>query len=211
MIEDDPKRNPPPPEENEAIDERTAELVSYLDGELEPGKANEVEAKLGRDTHLRREAESLRRAWDLLDFLPRPEPSADFTNKTLSQVLPLKELSPGGSAVSSPRNGSSPSGSPLAAISNRSEKASTPGMDSSLYHRLLWGVAILFFAWVGWLSQPPIRNLLFPREEKNYDVQLVTEMRLLEHLKYYRHIEDLSFLQALDTQELFGEEPFIRE
>src|SRR5205814_10335158 len=34
----------------------------------------------------RAEAEALRRTWALLDFLPRPEPSTDFTTRTLSRV-----------------------------------------------------------------------------------------------------------------------------
>jgi anti-sigma factor RsiW len=71
----------PPPDET-ARDE----LVAYLDGELDPNRAHAVEARLSASPDVRREAETLRQTWELLDHLPRPEPSPDFTHRTLERV-----------------------------------------------------------------------------------------------------------------------------
>src|SRR5579884_2574830 len=72
-----------PPPLNE---EERAELVAYLDGELSGERARAVETRLSLDPAARAEADALKRTWDLLDFLPRPEPSASFTQKTLSRA-----------------------------------------------------------------------------------------------------------------------------
>src|SRR5229473_2045109 len=69
-------------------DER-AELVAYLDGELNEEAAQVLEARLSREPDLRAEAEALKRTWELLDYLPRPEP-------------------PGGSGPGSPRSAGRP-------------------------------------------------------------------------------------------------------
>ncbi len=62
------------------------ELVAYLDGELDEEQAHSVEARISLDPTLRAEAETLKRAWDMLDYLPKPEPSASFTNRTLDRI-----------------------------------------------------------------------------------------------------------------------------
>src|SRR4051812_16621241 len=72
-----------PPPLNE---EERAELVAYLDGELSGDRARALEARLSLDPTARAEADALKRTWDLLDFLPRPEPSPSFTQKTLSRA-----------------------------------------------------------------------------------------------------------------------------
>src|SRR5436309_3108178 len=67
-------------------DEDRENLVAYLDGELDEDAAAVLESKLSRDPVARAEADALRRTWELLDYLPRPEPSSDFTNRTLSRL-----------------------------------------------------------------------------------------------------------------------------
>jgi anti-sigma factor RsiW len=71
-------------------------LVAYLDGELDEDEAREMEIRLSRDPTTRAEAEALRRTWELLDHLPRPEPSPNFTHRTLERVT-------GGVSSSRPR------------------------------------------------------------------------------------------------------------
>jgi anti-sigma factor RsiW len=71
-------------------DKERADLVAYLDGELAGEAARALEAKLSLNPQVRAEAESLRRTWALLDYLPRPEPSPSFTNRTLSRVAPVE-------------------------------------------------------------------------------------------------------------------------
>ncbi len=66
------------------------ELVAYLDGELSGDAARRMEAKLSLNPAIRAEAEALRRTWDLLDFLPKPQPSARFTHRTMERLTPLQ-------------------------------------------------------------------------------------------------------------------------
>ncbi len=68
-----------------------ANLVAYLDGELTGEAARALEAKLSLDPATRAEADALRRTWDLLDFLPRPQASAHFTHRTLERLSPLRD------------------------------------------------------------------------------------------------------------------------
>ena len=67
-------------------DDDRATLVAYLDGELDEEQARDVEARINRDPTVRAEVESLKRTWDLLDYLPRAEPSPTFTQRTVSLV-----------------------------------------------------------------------------------------------------------------------------
>lgn len=196
------------PDDDSPDDERTAELVSYLDGELNPEEVDEIEAELGRDKQLRNEVDSLKRAWDLLDFLPRTEPSSNFTERTLSHIAPLQSLPASGSSLSrsaSPGNAPRTSGSGVSIV-----PAVTPagGRRTRL---VSWSVAMVLFGFLGWFLQRPLQQLFAPRDDKNTDAQLLSELRLLKNLKYYRHIDDFSFLQALDQPELFAEEPFTRD
>src|SRR5262249_36202546 len=78
-----PMSEPAPLNEHEQAD-----LVAYLDGELAGEAARAVEAKLSLDPAARAAADALRPAWDLLDYLPPPEPSARLPEKTLSRVGP---------------------------------------------------------------------------------------------------------------------------
>jgi len=67
-------------------EEERANLVAYLDGELDEAKARALEARLSTDPRARAEADSLRRTWDLLDYLPRTEASTSFTHRTLEKL-----------------------------------------------------------------------------------------------------------------------------
>jgi len=73
------------------LDDREQEdLVAFLDGELTGDEARVIERKLSLDPTARAEADILRRTWDLLDYLPRPEPSASFTEKTLTRLSAVR-------------------------------------------------------------------------------------------------------------------------
>jgi anti-sigma factor RsiW len=71
-------------------DQERADLVAYLDGELTGEAARAMEAKLSLDPATRAEADALRRTWELLDFLPQPQPSLRFTHRTLERLGPLR-------------------------------------------------------------------------------------------------------------------------
>jgi anti-sigma factor RsiW len=67
-------------------DDEREELVAHLDGELDEARARVVEARLSLDPAARAEAEALNRAWEMLDYLPRPEPTEGFTHRTMERV-----------------------------------------------------------------------------------------------------------------------------
>src|SRR5205823_3534064 len=73
-------------------DEDKANLVAFLDGELDERTAHALETKLNTDPQARAEAEALRRTWGLLDYLPRPEPSPSFTHRTLERLAAHRPL-----------------------------------------------------------------------------------------------------------------------
>ncbi len=66
--------------------EQRADLVAYLDGELEEDAARDIEQVLASSEVARHEVEMLDRTWDLLDILPRETASEEFTAKTLATV-----------------------------------------------------------------------------------------------------------------------------
>src|ERR1700746_1699736 len=77
-------------------DKERADLVAYLDGEADDQRARAIEAKLTLDPQARAEAVALRKTWELLDYLPRAEPSASFTHRTLERVsgqMPVQSTS----------------------------------------------------------------------------------------------------------------------
>jgi anti-sigma factor RsiW len=73
-------------------DEERTDLVAYLDGELDGEKARALEARISRDPKIRAEADALAKSWELLDYLPRPEPSPNFTHRTLDRISVQQKL-----------------------------------------------------------------------------------------------------------------------
>ena len=69
-------------ETHRLTDLERANLVAYLDGELNEAEARDLGTKITQSVTARREIDSLKKAWDLLDFLPRPEPPDDFPGRT---------------------------------------------------------------------------------------------------------------------------------
>ena len=66
-------------------------LVAYLDGELEDAPSQEIDRLLARSDVARHEVEALSRAWEMLDLLPNPKASSEFTSKTMA-TLQLEEV-----------------------------------------------------------------------------------------------------------------------
>lgn len=62
------------------------QLVAYLDGELDDAQAVQVEQRLADRPDMRDQVERLSRTWDLLDLLPTPRATHEFTNRTLTAV-----------------------------------------------------------------------------------------------------------------------------
>jgi hypothetical protein len=63
-----------------------AELVAYLDGELDEAATLVVEARIATDPDARAELDALKQTWGMLDYLPKASPSPNFTNRTLERL-----------------------------------------------------------------------------------------------------------------------------
>lgn len=68
-------------------DPERANLVAYLDGELNEAESRALATKVTQSVTARREIESLQKTWELLDFLPRPDAAPDFATRTVSLAL----------------------------------------------------------------------------------------------------------------------------
>ena len=157
-------------------DDERAELVAFLDGELAGDAARAVEARINVDLAYRAEADSLRRAWEMFDYLPKSEPEPHFTERTLSKLSPVSSL--GG------------------------RRASPAERGWWFWPAVAGGWAAAFFLVLG-LSYRGY-SLAVPREPGEAD--LVRDLRLIENKKAYENVEDFDFLRQLDHPDLFGDD-----
>jgi hypothetical protein len=152
------------------------DLVAYLDGELSEERSRAIEARLNVDPAARAEAEALRRTWDLLDYLPRPEPSSSFTHRTLERLAPVTGRQP---AV-----------------------GRWPMWKRGLFGAG-WAAALVVAAVGGstafFLAVPPA-----PRPPG--EAELVRDLMLIENKRLYDVVEDVDYLRDLDQVDLFAEE-----
>jgi len=153
-------------------DDDRAELVAYLDGELDGADRERVEARLRTDPLLRVEADTYQQTWALLDQLPQPAPAPGFASRTLEQVAAL------------------------------GQSQETVGRRWRLARSLAWAAGLLLVAGLGYAVTP----------SKKVDVDLDSdsvyknEPRLIENLPLYLAVENMEFLQSLDSIDLFGED-----
>ena len=135
-------------------DEDRATLVAYLDGELGEEEARHVEARISQDPAVRAEVESMKRTWELLDYLPRAEPSPSFTHRTMSRISAIRP------AATQPA------------------RAGTPGPPWR--RRLGWAAAMALAAAAGFAAVtfllPPDRT----DEELARDLRVIENRRLYE-------------------------------
>jgi hypothetical protein len=171
-------------------DEDRADLVAYLDGELTEAESKELEARLNLDPQARAEAVALRKTWELLDYLPRPEPSANFTHRTMERI-----------------SAQIPAG--------RNARHRWPAWVIGLG----WAAAVLLASGAGYAglhyltrspAQPDASTAAGKDPLANLSVKevadlLVRDLRLLENRRLYTNIDDIDFLRALNDPDLFGE------
>jgi len=74
------------PDQQRLTPDERANLVAYLDGELEDAESRAIVTKLAHSATARREVEALEKTWELLEHLARPKASEDFTTRTLIEV-----------------------------------------------------------------------------------------------------------------------------
>lgn len=159
-------------------DEERENLVAYLDGELDEETARAIEARINVDPDVRAEADALKQAWEMLDFLPRPEPSSSFTHRTMERLTLQRPLS----TMTMPRQ--------------RSGSRGLSWLKLSIGLTLAGAVG---FALAVWLWPRPVPGT----GSDQLDVILIEDMRVIENKHLYDHIEDLDFLKKLDETNLF--------
>ena len=79
------------PSEQPNLSPMDEQLVAYLDGELEPEAAKQVEELLASDGSARNRLSQLAASWDLLDQLPRATVDDMFTRTTVQMVAVAAE------------------------------------------------------------------------------------------------------------------------
>ena len=62
---------------------------SYLDGELTEEEAREFEAKLASSPEERANFQAMKKTWEMLDYLPKPDVTMAFTAKTMEKMKAL--------------------------------------------------------------------------------------------------------------------------
>jgi len=194
-----------------------AELVAYLDGELDPVAARQVEERLAADPTARARAAALKKTYDLLDYLPQPEPSANFTTRTLDKIPALK------------------SGSLPVPLPSETQLPARPGPDAASSsipvplgggslglppargrHRWLVAASIVLalgaLGGIGYLGSSALRSHLAANSasrDPGLDDLPLSDHRLIEKLPLYAAADDLEFVQRLGDPDLFGDDPAV--
>ncbi len=167
------------------------ELTAYLDGELDGAAARAVEAKLANDLTARRQAEGLKKAFDLLDYLPKAEPSPDFATRTLTRLQPAVVVPP---AAAEPTT--TPSASVVTPLVVPESARRWPHAAGVAW--LAAGIVALGLGYAGHrLGPAPGAGASGASEDQANDY------RVLAHLPLYLGVEDLEFVKAIDATELF--------
>jgi anti-sigma factor RsiW len=159
--------------------EERANLVAFLDGELDEETSQTLEAKLNLDPQARAEAEALRQAWGLLDYLPKAEPSPTFTNRTMERL----SLARASSTQLMPRR--------------KLRRLPWPAAVS-------WAAAILIAAGGGLAVGSYLGSDM--SETAGPDAPMIQHLRIAEKWRYYENAEDLDFLRQLAQPDLFGDD-----
>ena len=212
LMADDPKL-PQLPDDDESptvpangidadlVDPDEADLVAYLDGELEEGDARLIEARLALNPEVRERADAYKKTFDLLDYLPKPELPADFTTRTLTRLQPLVAAAKVGSGlVSAQAEGSGSSPSVSGTTTDYPPLPTAPGWSRTAFFWFL--AAILAFS-AGYLGHAGFRGPRTPKPPNPNQLPL-SDLQVIEQLPLYRGVDDLRFLQSLDDPELFA-------
>jgi anti-sigma factor RsiW len=172
-------------------DEGDEELIAYLDGELDARKKKEIESRLQTDAKSRERLKAYKKTWELLDTLPKVEPSKAFTEKTISKIEPIlvtKTSPPFASAVKSE--------APFVPTISAPPKAPFP--------RILFSLAVLVGLAFGFFGRSALLANRARQAEREKDAQVAREQRILEHLHLYKYVDDIQTLHDLDSPEYFG-------
>lgn len=200
-----------------APDPFEAELVAYLDGELDEAAARCVEARLARDPAARARAAELKKSFDLLDYLPKPEPSPTFTTRTLERlpaVKPGDSSVPDASPAARPEQSRRPSASTSLPVPRGQDSPSGASRSRAqpvrerLHSSPVWlgglVAAIMLFAALGYLASAAW-PYLFPAHVGEADgTGIAPEPRVIERLPLYAAADDIAFIAELAKPDSFG-------
>jgi anti-sigma factor RsiW len=164
----------------------TEKLVAYLDGELPDRDAREIEQGLASDPTVRSEVESLSRVWELLDLLPRPNASAEFSSRTLA-TLKVTDLTT--------NLATQPDESGVVAATGARTTVSSASRPVSA--RTLWLIGMFLVGVVGFIVG---RMAARPTTDEWLD-----ELPMIERLNEYREIGDARFLRELQHKGVLHE------
>ena len=166
------------------------ELIAYLDGELATDESRTVETLLAGDAGTRTKAEEYKKTYDLLDYLPKPEPSATFTARTLTRLQPVLAGQP------------TPSGS----TPNLSTSGTLPAPHKRIWTELLlWTLALMAVGAAGYFGHLLARPYLNPTPEAEKFDQ--ADLPLIHQLPLYSGVDDLEFLKGLREADIFDDDP----
>lgn len=204
----------PPHEDFSPLDPVDEELVAYLDGELSEEQAKQVEQRLASDPQLRRRAILLKKTYDLLDYLPRPEASPDFTTRTLEKVPPFCPSS----SLSPPSQGPCARPSVIAHPSTSDPLVLSPSSVTSQRTFVTFGhpffsYALLFFIFVAAAALGyTFTAKQFPSPRSSHTPVIepsLADHRLIQMLPFYIGVDDLAFLLRLAEPDYFGDDPLL--
>ena len=165
------------------------DLIAYLDGELDADDSRTVESKLAFDAATRAKAEEYKKTYDLLDYLPKPEPSATFTARTLTKLQPVV-------AVPASPSGSTP------VLSGVAGPASPRRVWPALFVWVFALVAVGAAGYFGHLLALPYLNP--PKEVEKFDQ---ADLPLIHDLPLYLGVDDLDFIRKLREADVFEDDP----
>jgi anti-sigma factor RsiW len=153
--------------------DQRAELVAYVDGELDEAATHEMERVLSESAEARHEVDMLGRTFALLDTLPRPGASSEFTAKTLATLKAER------AALPWPQQ--------------RWYRNVRRGAICAA-----WLVGLVLSAALGYYAA----NRLVPDEQRQ-NRQMIRELPVIEKLDAYSDVRDVEFLRELNEHPVF--------
>ncbi|HVS37339.1 MAG TPA: hypothetical protein VMS17_17390 [Gemmataceae bacterium] len=150
------------PDQPRLTPQEQADLVAFLDGELTGDARRAVETKISLDPAVRAEAATLKKTWDLLDFLPKPAPSPSFTNRTMEKLAPIRARA----ALRSPR----------------------PFLVGAGWAAALLAAVAAGYAGVGLLARPPAN----PDQDLTRDLRVIENKRYYDRVDDLDYLKQLN-------------------
>jgi anti-sigma factor RsiW len=171
-----------------------AELIAYLDGELDEHSAKEMERRLDQEPGLKATAEGYKRTWELLDYLPQPEPSPTFTTRTVDKMAVLR---PAQAPVSQTM-------SSLTAAAAPTTPTPASGADAWRWVGVVTAAVVLFVLGYGISGISGHKHA--PPDDREVEEQMARDLRVLDHWNLYQYGDDLTFVETLARPEYFGDD-----